>query len=407
MFRRHPLVIALSLALAAGTLSGCATKEFVDERVQGLDARLDALRDELTQARNQAGQAREELNQRIASQETGATAQRETVTQLATTQATMQEDLARQALNSAALAEAVAEKAEVSRLASEVAALKASTAETAETADATAAVVRAIQTREPETTAALEQRIVELAERLDGQIVERTEQVTEQIAAQITAQTERIEAGEVRLARLADQVEIQTKLLETEQARNESQAHRLNEQADRLADLAAAEQAALTRDEGLAQALTAQEETLRALRQRIDDVDYLAEQAFATAERLDALSFKGDKLAEVVLQFTFNSATLSPLSLAALDGIAEQAKTIEGEYAIELRGFTDVIGSEAYNLRLGQRRAEAVRLHLTRTGGVPLHRLYLISHGELDPIADNKKRSGRIENRRVSITLLR
>jgi outer membrane protein OmpA-like peptidoglycan-associated protein len=379
---RYPLSAALGLILIALNLSGCATKEFVNERLQGLDASLKA----------HVSALQDELNKRIASGESQVAAQGEKVVKLESAQTTLQTDLERQAARSEALAETAASKTELSTLATEV--------------GTTAATVRDLQASQPQMAATLEQRITELGQRLDGQITERTGQLGDHLAAHVAAQTERIETGEVKLARLAEQAQIHTTQLEAEQVRNERQDQRLLEQTGLINALAAANNEESARGERLAQALAEQNEAMQGMQRGIEDIDHIAKTAFATAERLDALRFKGEKLAEVVLQFDLESAALSPLSIAALDGIAEQARNIEGDYAVELRGFTDVTGSDAYNLRLGERRAEAVRLRLTREGSVPLNRLYSISHGELDPVADNKKRSGRIENRRVSVVLL-
>jgi outer membrane protein OmpA-like peptidoglycan-associated protein len=54
---------------------------------------------------------------------------------------------------------------------------------------------------------------------------------------------------------------------------------------------------------------------------------------------------------------------------------------------------------------LGEERAEAVRLFMNQHG-VPLNRMSTISYGKADPVADNKTRTGRAQNRRVVLIVM-
>lgn len=65
-----------------------------------------------------------------------------------------------------------------------------------------------------------------------------------------------------------------------------------------------------------------------------------------------------------------------------------------------IEGHTDSIGNDAYNQKLSQRRAEAVREALI-TEGIDASRLKAVGYGETKPIADNNTKDGRYENRRV------
>ncbi len=73
---------------------------------------------------------------------------------------------------------------------------------------------------------------------------------------------------------------------------------------------------------------------------------------------------------------------------------------------IEVQGHTDNVGSEKYNQELGQSRAEAVRRYLNQKDGFPLHRMNVISYGKAAPVASNKNRQGRAQNRRVVLVVL-
>jgi outer membrane protein OmpA-like peptidoglycan-associated protein len=74
----------------------------------------------------------------------------------------------------------------------------------------------------------------------------------------------------------------------------------------------------------------------------------------------------------------------------------------KASFAIE--GHTDSVGSKSSNQSLSERRANAVRDYLV-ANGIAADRLTAAGYGEDNPIADNKTRAGRAENRRVEVTL--
>lgn len=73
-------------------------------------------------------------------------------------------------------------------------------------------------------------------------------------------------------------------------------------------------------------------------------------------------------------------------------------------YAV-ISGFTDNIGSEAYNFRLSEKRAKSVRRFLSNRFHIPTRRLLPYWYGYTHPVADNATPEGRRLNRRVTITL--
>jgi OmpA-OmpF porin, OOP family len=97
--------------------------------------------------------------------------------------------------------------------------------------------------------------------------------------------------------------------------------------------------------------------------------------------------------------FDVNSAHLSGNSPALLNGVAEDLKKYP-RLRIELQGHTDSSGSDAYNLKLSQQRADSVREHLVEQG-VPAARLVAKGYGESMPIESNETVAGRAKNRRV------
>lgn len=72
--------------------------------------------------------------------------------------------------------------------------------------------------------------------------------------------------------------------------------------------------------------------------------------------------------------------------------------------SVIIEGFTDDIGSEEYNDRLGLRRAESVRDYLVERGVAP-ERLSVVSFGESRPVATNDTPEGRAKNRRVELRI--
>lgn len=110
-------------------------------------------------------------------------------------------------------------------------------------------------------------------------------------------------------------------------------------------------------------------------------------------------------LSDDKVKFGFNKAELSDDSKKALDAFADGLKTQNKNVYVEIQGHTDNIGGDDYNLKLGESRAEAVRRYLS-TKGLALHRMSVISYGEASPVADNKTKEGRAQNRRVVLVVL-
>lgn len=101
--------------------------------------------------------------------------------------------------------------------------------------------------------------------------------------------------------------------------------------------------------------------------------------------------------------FDFDRSVIKPEGRVRLADFARQLQTIRSDVVIVI-GHTDSIGSDAYNMRLGQRRAEAVRAFLISQG--VRQRIDASSRGEREPVADNKTAAGRAKNRRVVIEVV-
>ncbi len=114
--------------------------------------------------------------------------------------------------------------------------------------------------------------------------------------------------------------------------------------------------------------------------------------------------YKRTDSAEV--NFKTSQYDLSKEAMEKLDTLAGKVKDQRG-YLFEIQGFTDDRGSEAYNLDLSQKRAEAVKRYLATKHEIPLFRMSIVGIGEAKPVEDNKTKEGRARNRRVEIRLLR
>jgi peptidoglycan-associated lipoprotein len=157
---------------------------------------------------------------------------------------------------------------------------------------------------------------------------------------------------------------------------------------------------------------------------RLDQVDKTAQSGVAEAKEAkgsaqaamaraeDAQKAAKGKLIYTVtlsndkVRFPVNKAEISAEAKALIDeAVAPLVKENRGVY-FEIEGHTDSTGEASHNFRLGEQRALAVRDYIARTHGIALSRLNVISYGADKPVADNKTRDGRSQNRRVVIRIL-
>jgi outer membrane protein OmpA-like peptidoglycan-associated protein len=134
--------------------------------------------------------------------------------------------------------------------------------------------------------------------------------------------------------------------------------------------------------------------------------------ADAAGSKADAIDKNGRRLVyEVVLNeskggFKFNKTDLPDEAKAALDKVITDLQADPKGVYFEIEGHTDNRGAPKYNEQLGMKRAEAVKRYLYEQHQVPLHKINVISYGEDKPVADNKTKEGRAENRRIVVRML-
>jgi outer membrane protein OmpA-like peptidoglycan-associated protein len=105
------------------------------------------------------------------------------------------------------------------------------------------------------------------------------------------------------------------------------------------------------------------------------------------------------------VSFRSDSASVPEEDAAVLDQVALQVKG-NPDAILVLEGRTDAAGDESSNIRLGQRRIEAVSRYLVVDKEVPIHQIHSMSYGEARPIADNTTPEGRQQNRSVVLKVL-
>jgi len=140
-------------------------------------------------------------------------------------------------------------------------------------------------------------------------------------------------------------------------------------------------------------------------------VSALAQEALERAHAAHKLA-EGKLLYETVLtedvsSFGFEKARLNDASRQSLAAFANKLKTENQNVFVEIQGHTDSSGPALANMMLSRQRAEQVRDYLHQEAGIPIHRLAVVAYGETRPIADNKTKAGRIQNRRVVLVVLK
>jgi len=125
----------------------------------------------------------------------------------------------------------------------------------------------------------------------------------------------------------------------------------------------------------------------------------------ATNERISALD-DYTPMENTAVNFRTGSAVLLPDAKAKLDEIATKALNAKA-YVVEVTGHADATGNANFNRQLSQRRADAVIRYLVEQHKIPLRRIITpYGFGATEPIADNKTREGRLQNRRVEVKIL-
>jgi outer membrane protein OmpA-like peptidoglycan-associated protein len=239
----------------------------------------------------------------------------------------------------------------------------------------------------------------EAAEQADKDAGQRREEEARQRTADASAQAaaaskEAAEQARLRAAADADRADAERQKHEAEIATAKAVGAQHDAELARLAALA--EQKRLADESAAAQAAraAAEKDTL-ALRDR------LREQLNAILQTRDTARGLIVNLSDVL--FDFNQATLKPGArekLAKVSGILLAYPTLH----MNVEGHTDSVGTDEYNLKLSQRRADSVRDYLTSNSINPAN-VQATGLGKDSPVASNDTAAGRSQNRRVEMVV--
>jgi peptidoglycan-associated lipoprotein len=150
---------------------------------------------------------------------------------------------------------------------------------------------------------------------------------------------------------------------------------------------------------------------------RIEEVNQETQAAKGSAQQALVKATEAEKAAKGKLIYTvtlsndkvtfpLNRSEVSDDAKALIDEAIAQLKAENKGVFFEIEGHTDSTGPDAYNVKLGEDRAQAVRGYLHDQHGIALSRMEVISYGEAKPVQDNKTRDNRSQNRRVVIKVL-
>ncbi|HEY8713654.1 MAG TPA: OmpA family protein [Thermoanaerobaculia bacterium] len=143
---------------------------------------------------------------------------------------------------------------------------------------------------------------------------------------------------------------------------------------------------------------------------KLDQLSQEAREALKRAQDAGVLA-KGKVVFEQAfsedrVKFGVDKYELGQSAQGALSDFAGKVKALDEQFFIEIQGHTDDTGGSRYNEDLGQRRADSVRRYLARQFSIPLNRMSTISYGDTLPVASNKTKAGRSQNRRVVLVVL-
>jgi len=225
----------------------------------------------------------------------------------------------------------------------------------------------------------LEREVARLSQRTEGlsRVVERTQEQSQTMAQQAS-----------QAAANAQAAAEQRDLAKQAQSNSEAQAQLARQQASaeqQKADQATQQAEEYRQERGAA---------LAQLQQALGQIAETHRTAMGLVMTLDSKS----------IRFDFDKANLKPEYRDILNRIAGIMMTLKG-YTIAVYGYTDDIGTQAYNLQLSQRRAEAVRDFLVQAG-ISATVMSTKGFGKSDPRVPGDSEQARAANRRVEIAIV-
>lgn len=139
-----------------------------------------------------------------------------------------------------------------------------------------------------------------------------------------------------------------------------------------------------------------------AARNRADEVGANADRRFADVDHSIQNIDNFQQISAATVLFGFDKSTLTSDAKAKLDQLVDSLQN-QNRYAVEVEGYTDHVGSPTYNLRLSEKRADAVVRYLTLEHNIPLRRIHVLGAGAVEPSARGGSRDARKLARHVAV----
>jgi outer membrane protein OmpA-like peptidoglycan-associated protein len=203
-------------------------------------------------------------------------------------------------------------------------------------------------------------------------------------------------------------VEAQQQAQQSQQEAQQSQAQAASAQAQADAAAAAQAQAEAAKAKADAEAASARSEAAEAQQQAQTSQQEAAAVREKLRAQLNAVLVTTESVRGLIVNLSdvlFDTAryTLKPSAQVSLAKVATILELYPG-LKVQVEGYTDSVGSDAYNQKLSENRANAVHDFLIKNG-VPAANVTAAGYGKADPVADNSTAAGRAQNRRVNLVV--
>lgn len=226
------------------------------------------------------------------------------------------------------------------------------------------------------------------------QMLQRTDAVERQIAA-LSAKADTTTALSRQAVERAAQAEASARAAAEGRQLAEAQTAEAREQAD------AARREATTARETAARAQAEADQVRQKAEAELNRLEAALGQIAETRRTALGLVMR---LGSDYLKFDFDKADLRQEDRELLSRIAGILLTSQ-DYTVSVNGHTDDVGTEAYNQKLSERRAEAVRDYLVKAG-LPAEILSVTGHGKSLPLVPGRSEEARAKNRRVELGIV-